>query len=195
MALKTFSFILALMLAMPLVAKADVDPALAGKQAEIKIKTIGNEAIEILEQAKGDKATIQQGFESILTKNFDVPRIARFAMGRYWSVATPAEQKKYTKLFSDMIVEVYADRFSEYSGQSFEVTGNKPAGRDDVLVNSIITGNDGQPVKVDWRVRGGKIIDVIVAGVSMSVTQRSEFASIIQRGGGEVSALITHLEK
>jgi phospholipid transport system substrate-binding protein len=50
-------------------------------------------------------------------------------------------------------------------------------------------------VRVDWRVRGGKVIDVIVEGVSMSVTQRSEFSSIIQRNGGDIEALITHLQK
>ena len=59
----------------------------------------------------------------------------------------------------------------------------------------ITSQGQGQPIRVDWRVRRGKVIDVIVEGVSMSVTQRSEFASIIQRNGGKVSALINHLKK
>ena len=58
--------------------------------------------------------------------------------------------------------------------------------------------NGGEEVQVDWRVRnkGGsyKIVDVLVAGVSMSVTQRSDFASVIQRGGGNVDALIAELK-
>jgi len=120
--------------------------------------------------------------------------IARFAMGRYWAIATDAEKKEYTKLFRQMIVDVYTNRFSEYSGQTFNVKGHKAAGRKDVIVNSIIQGT-GQSIKVDWRIRKGRVIDVLVENVSMSVTQRSEFASIIQRNGGKVSALIDHLKK
>ena len=47
------------------------------------------------------------------------------------------------------------------------------------------------------RERGGsmKILDVIVEGVSMSVTQRSDFSSVIQRGGGNVDVLLDHLRK
>jgi len=36
---------------------------------------------------------------------------------------------------------------------------------------------------------------VIVEGVSMAVTQRSEFASVIQRNGGQVEGLITALRQ
>ena len=44
-----------------------------------------------------------------------------------------------------------------------------------------------------YKMDNYKIIDVIVAGVSMSVTQRSDFASVIQRGGGQVNVLLAHL--
>ena len=38
-------------------------------------------------------------------------------------------------------------------------------------------------------------LDVYVAGVSMKVTQRDEFASVIQRNGGRVEALIAQLRQ
>ena len=63
----------------------------------------------------------------------------------------------------------------------------------------MINQPSGSDVSVDWRVRerGGsmKILDVIVEGVSMSVTQRSDFSSVIQRGGGNVDVLLDHLRK
>ena len=51
-----------------------------------------------------------------------------------------------------------------------------------------MTGGGRQPLKVDWRVReldGGDLvaIDVIIEGVSLIVTQRSEFSSVIERSG------------
>ena len=54
-------------------------------------------------------------------------------------------------------------------------------------------GGEG-PIKVDWRLvtdNGAfKINDIIIEGISMMVTQRSEFASVIQRHGGQVSGLL-----
>ena len=40
-----------------------------------------------------------------------------------------------------------------------------------------------------------QIVDVIIEGVSMSLTQRSDFDSVIQRGGGKIDPLIEHLKK
>ena len=57
----------------------------------------------------------------------------------------------------------------------------------------------GTTARIEWCVRGKpgnyKIIDVVVEGVSMAITQRSEFASVIQRGGGEFNSLLAQLRK
>ena len=106
---------------------------------------------------------------------------------------------EYLRLFENMIVTTYAQRFSEYSGQELVVGKATKASERDTVVSSQIVQKDGPPVTVSWRVRSGasgmKIIDVIVEGVSMSVTQRSDFASVIQGGGGKVQALLTSLRE
>ena len=70
----------------------------------------------------------------------------------------------------------------------------------DRLVQSrIAQPNGAPPLKVDWRVgksaKGYKINDVVVEGVSMAVTQRQEFASVIQRNGGQIDALLKLLRE
>ena len=100
-------------------------------------------------------------------------------------------------LFEDMIVKTYTTRFEDYSGQTLKVTGSEPSGATDYIVASQVIQKDGPPVNLQWRIRkkdsGLRVVDVIVEGVSMSVTQRSDFASVIQGGGGSVNALISHL--
>jgi phospholipid transport system substrate-binding protein len=187
--------ILAFFLLMPSFSTAQTDPALQGRQAENFIRALGDEAIAALNTTMNDPAARRDKFKTILNNNFDMDTIARFTMGRYWGSATEAQKKEYSNLFRQMVIDVYTKRFSEYTNQNFKVTGHRSAGSTDYIVNSLITDNGSQPINVDWRVRRGKVIDVIVEGVSMSVTQRSEFASIIQRNGGQVSALINHLEK
>src|SRR6185295_10235996 len=85
-------------------------------------------------------------------------------------------------------VAAYSARLSNYSGEQFQVKDEVPAG-DDTMVNSQIVRPSGPPVRVEWRVRKQsdgslKIVDVVVEGVSMTITQRSEFASVMQQGGG-----------
>lgn len=163
--------------------------------AEKIISGLGDQAITALKTSTNDTDRRAE-FERLLNGHFDMDTIARFVLGRYWGQATPEQQREYVSLFKKMVIDIYSNRFAEYSGQDFKVTGSRPAGRNDTMVNSvIIPQNGGSEVSVDWRIRDGKIIDVIVEGVSMSVTQRSEFASIIQRGGGNVSALIDYLKK
>ena len=68
----------------------------------------------------------------------------------------------------------------------------------ETIVNSEIIRANGAPIAVDWYLIGRgpyKITDVYVGGVSMKVTQRDEFASVIQRNGGRVEALIAQLRQ
>ena len=184
----------ALLMILPTFAMAQPTSNMSGTQAEGFIRSLGDDAISTLDRTKNNQEVRKEEFKRILNANFDTPTIARFAMGRYWGAATEEQKTEYTQLFNQMVVDVYTKRFSEYTDQKFKVVGSKAAGNDHI-VNSLITSGKGQPIRVDWRVRRGKVIDVIVEGVSMSVTQRSEFASIIQRNGGQVSALINHLKK
>ncbi|MEO3434333.1 ABC transporter substrate-binding protein [Inquilinus sp. CAU 1745] len=158
------------------------------------IAELGDQTIEILRQPDLDAEQSVAQFREVFREGFDVPTVARFVLGRYWNVATPEQQQEYLQLFEQMVLETYARRFVEYSGETFTVTGARPAGESDVMVESRIVRPDGPPVNVAWRVReredGFQIIDVVVEGVSMSVTQRNEFASVIQRNGGQVEALL-----
>ena len=160
------------------------------------ISSMGDRGINFL----GNQGMSQQAktaeFRSLLNESFDMNTIGRFSLGNYWNKATPAEQQEYLKLFNNMIVKVYSKRFSDYKGQKFEVKSARPENKD-TMVTSFIVPTDGPQVQVDWRVRnkGGsyKVVDIIVEGVSMSQTQRADFASVIQRGGGKVDVLLQHL--
>ena len=97
------------------------------------------------------------------------------------------------------MVETYANRFVDYAGETFKITGATPAGDSDTMVSTQVVRPSGPPVNVEWRVRSRdgshKIIDVVVEGVSMGVTQRSEFASVIQSNGGRIAGLIDALRQ
>ncbi|MFN3460757.1 MAG: phospholipid-binding protein MlaC [Oceanibaculum sp.] len=158
------------------------------------IQKLGDKAVSTIAATEKDEDERLRQFRGLLNENFDVPGIGRFVLGRYWRVATPEQRDEYLKLFEESIIRTYARRFSDYSGETVEVERARRDGDDFILVDSRIQRPTGGPVAVTWRLLGEgesfKIVDVVVEGVSMSVTQRSDFASVIQSGGGNIEALL-----
>lgn len=163
------------------------------------IAGMGERGINFLGNQSMSESAKKAEFKKLLNDSFDMNTIARFSLGSSWKSATPAQQKEYLSLFNAMIIKVYSKRFSDYKGQTFEVKSSRKQSDKDSVVTSFIVPNDGPKVQVDWRVRnkGGsyKVVDIVVEGVSMSQTQRADFASVIQRGGGKIEALLEHLRK
>lgn len=187
---------------MVLLASTLATSALATAPAEQTfVQGLGEKALSILANKSVTKEQANATFKQMLNDNFDLPAIGRFVLGRYWNVATPVEQQEYMQLFNRMVEKIYLDRFGLYSGEGFNVTGMRPdAQGTDKMVTSQVVRPQGPPVNVEWRVRDAgagkfKIVDVIVEGVSMSVTQRAEFSSVIQRGGGTVESLLVMLRE
>lgn len=186
------SFALVLVIGAP--AKAnDTDPT-----AKF-IAKLGDEAISIISNSELSEDKKKSQFSSLLDNYFDVKTIGRFAMGRHWRDATEEQRDEYLKLFKEMVLDVYSKRFSDYTNEKLEVLkAEKINDRDTIVKSQVVFGNNRPPLVLDWRVRDkqgqSRIIDLSVEGVSMSVTQRSDFSSIIQRNG-EVEALLSELRK
>jgi phospholipid transport system substrate-binding protein len=175
----------------PAMLAAAADPAAV-------INNLGNRALEVL----GKNATPGQRvarFHELFRQDFDVPGIARFVLGRYWKTATAEQQDEFTKLFEDYIAIVYSSQLSAYSGETLKVTGSRADSEGAIVASEIIRPSGAPPVKVEWHLTDQhgtyKIRDVAVDGISMAVTQRSEFASVIQHNGGQVQGLITMLRQ
>jgi len=169
----------------------------AAQDARAFVSTLGTEAIQVLGPSVSPAQRLAR-FRELFRNDFDVPGIGQFVLGRYWRTATPQEQQDFLALFQEYIVRAYSTRLAEYGGEPFRVTGARPNGGETVVSSEIIRTN-GSRIAVDWYLidRGGshKITDVYVGGVSMKVTQRDEFSSIIQRNGGQVGALIAQLRQ
>lgn len=163
------------------------------------VDRVAQKGIQIISNKDLSDSGRKKAFSKLLRDNFDMKTIGRFSLGRYWRTSTPEQQKEYLKLFEKMVVDVYSRRFSEYTGQVLEVQDARSEGKSDIVVTSYVTHETHPDIRVDWRVRHKngryKVVDIIVEGVSMAVTQRSDFASVIQRGGGQVNVLLAHLKE
>jgi phospholipid transport system substrate-binding protein len=170
-----------------------------GPEAMSFIRDLALQALDSLTAAGLSDAQRYEEFRALLNAAFDLPYLGQFALGRFWRTATEDERAEYMLLFEESLVVNYADRFKEYDGDRLRVLSARPLPNDEALVNSELPRVGAAPVHVAWRVRRDgasfKVIDVTVEGVSMSITQRDDYAATIQRSGGKVSALLAAMRE
>lgn len=159
------------------------------------INQLVTQAIDLI-VAKGQTEDQRETkFRSLLQTGFDIPRISRFVLGRYWNVANDDQRKEFSQLFEEWIVRTYSARFSQYSGEKIQVIGTRSEGpTTTVVVSQFVSPTGAPPAKVEWVVRKNSdtdysIVDVSVEGVSMALTQRDEIAAVADRNGSTVDGL------
>ena len=188
------TILLVLIATTSLAAPPPVNPA----DAVAFMNRLWNRAVESLNN-KTDPAIRQARFRQLFHDDFDGAGIARFVLGRYWRSAGAEEQQEFVKLFEDYVAFVYTARLANFGGQTFKIRGSRSDGDGVIVSTDVISPGGTSPLRIDWRLVNNsgafKVNDVIVEGVSMSVTQRSEFASIIQRNGGQVRGLIAMMQE
>jgi phospholipid transport system substrate-binding protein len=169
----------------------------AAQDAASFISNLGTRGLQALSPSL-PPAQQEARFRQLLESNFDLAGISRFVLGPYARVMSPGAQQQFEPLFRDYLARVYVTRLSRYADAPFRVTGSRPWGGETVVTSQVATGG-GSAVTIDWHVQNhhGRFVvtDVVVDGVSMKTTQRSEFASIIQRNGGQPDVLVAILRQ
>ena len=173
-------------------------PAVNPADAVTFMNGLWDRAVEVLNN-KSDPSIRQARFRQLFHEDFDCPGIARFVLGRYWRNASEDEQKEFVQAFENYVVLVYTARLSNFGGQTFKVQGSRSDGDGVIVLTEVHSPGGTSPLHIDWRLvtdNGAyKINDIIVEGVSMMVTQRSEFASVVQRHGGQLRGLLTMMHE
>lgn len=179
-------------------------PALAQAQDTDKARdfvgSFTGKAVEYLLADGISQSEATSRFRDLLNEGFDVGTIGRFVLGRYLRETSPTELNDFLSLFEDYLVQVYSSRLGEFRDLGFKVVDARAVGNTDVLVGTTAVRQAGGPsARVEWRVRNKdsafRVVDVVVEGISMSASQRDEFSSVIQRGGGKVQTLIQTLRQ
>lgn len=172
---------------------AAADPAAAQRF----IQELGDRTVEALNRAGYDEAARTREMRAVLDSSVDVPAVARISMGRSWRQASEAQRAEYLELFRTLTLGILARRLSSYTGsERFVVSGSRSVGSEDVMVRSQVLYADYPPLNIDWRVRRPEaakptIVDIVVEGVSLILTNRAEVDAMVGRRG--VDGLLAEL--
>jgi phospholipid transport system substrate-binding protein len=165
------------------------------------VKTVMLEVVDIIKKDKdirdGDRAKTVAMIEAKALPHFNFVGMTALAVGPAWQKATPEQKKRLAEEFRNLLVRTYASSitvFREYN-LDFRPLKMKPADTDvTVLVRVLQQG--AQPVNIEYDMekttRGWKVYDVRVAGISLVVNYRTEFANVVRDKG--VDGLIAALQ-
>jgi len=146
--------------------------------------------------AAGDKQKALKLAEEKVLPHIDFQEATRLAVGKSWNQATPEQKKKLVDEFRRMLVRTYSSAIQAYEGQTVKVQPLRMKPDDtDVTVHNQYIRAGGKPVQLDYQMHktdnGWKIYDIVVEGVSLVLTYRSEFDAVVKQQG--IDGLIKRL--
>ena len=169
----------------------------AASRATAFVKDFGDKLVGVV-NGPGSTQDKRRLLTQIIDSAVDVDGVARFCLGRFWRLASPQQQKRYVELFHQVLLSNVMAKLGEYRGVKFTVCRSRREDEDEI-VSSVVERPNNPPTNVDWVISypdsNPKIIDVIAAGTSFRLTQRSDYASYLARNNNSIDALINALQQ
>ena len=168
------------------------------EQSKYFVENLGKQVVEKVSNINLSESERIVNFRNLYLDAFDNYYISRFVLGQHWKRLDSSMRKQFVESFNDYIVTTYAPKFKGWEG-TFKAT-------DSLLENNYynvkmnVLNKDGPTLKFMWKIyldknKNFKILDVNIDGVSMLVTQRAEFMSVIKNNPKGVIGLIEAMEK
>ncbi len=166
-------------------------------EATTFIDKTGRELTTVVNSSDSNAAK-SAALQKIIDRDVDVNSVGRFCLGRFWRLATPAQQKDYIDLFHHVLVNNITGKVGDYKGVSVTVLKAMPR-EDGVAVSTTVVRPNSAPSRVDWLVSNesgaARIVDVIAEGTSLRLTQRNDYAAYLSRNNNSIQALIDALKQ
>lgn len=163
---------------------------------EARAKTLVNQVVSeinrVIASGKPLNAMIRD-FERIFSRYADVPIIARSALGPASRQASSAQLRAFTQAFQGYIARKYGRRFRDFVGGQVEVTGvRKVKSYHEVRSRVKLRGSSPFDVRFHVSSRSGRdlFFDMLIEGVSLRITERTEIGAMLDQNGGNIDALI-----
>jgi phospholipid transport system substrate-binding protein len=132
----------------------------------------------------------------VIRETFELPFIVKIVLGRYWGELPQADRKRMIDTFTRLTIATYASRFDGFSGEAFELVGEKPMKKGRMRVRTRLVRPGDEAVQLDYVLQEEagrwRIVNVVANGVSDLSLKRADYGSILKRQGFDV--LIGKLE-
>jgi len=137
--------------------------------------------------------------ENTVNYNFAGTGIAKFVSGEAWKKADKETKEKYVKFFKKHLALNIASLMQGYANQEYSLINSKYDSKNKVSLIDMNIFTNSSSITLTWRVKQSKerfyIIDLLVADISLVVTKRSEFNSMLKKVNNDLETLSELLHK
>ncbi|MFL5258495.1 MAG: phospholipid-binding protein MlaC [Hyphomicrobiales bacterium] len=159
--------------------------------AEQYVSRLGTEIIGLARSGL-PKQAMRRRFAAIVNRHANVRGVAVLALGPYQKELPADRREEFFRFVADYIAAFFVYYANEFRGSDFEVKSSYSQGRSTVVESKIILSG-GRNADVSWRVTGGRVSDVKVRGIWLSLQLRKRFNDILRRSGGDFEPLFAEL--
>lgn len=171
--------------------------ALTNAQARDLIGRVVADINRVINSGQSESRMLAE-FERIFGRYADVPVIARSTLGPVARQASAAQLSAYSEAFSRYLSRKYGRRFREFIGGKIEVTEARQV-RQYFEVDTVARLQGQAPFGVVFRVsdRSGqnRFFDIVIEGISLGKTERTEIQAMLDARRGDLDRLISDLAK
>lgn len=171
--------------------------ALTDAKARALVDQVVAEINKVIASGKSQGAMIRD-FERIFSRYADVNIIAQSTLGQDSRRASPAQLRAFTEAFRGYIARKYGKRFREFIGGRIEVKGVRKVKSWHEVASTVYLRGEA-PFEVLFLVsdRSGRdlFFDMIIEGVSLRLSERTEIGAMLDRRKGNIDALIADLKQ
>ena len=126
----------------------------------------------------------------------DFQRIARNVMGKHYKVSTSAQRDRFSEAFRASLLNTYSKTLIEFKDEKIIVLPPKNKSRTPNKVKvdiEIITSSKSYPGVYSMYLDKNnewKIINIVVNGINLGLTFRSQFYSLMEKNNNDISIVI-----
>ena len=152
------------------------------------------------ESFANNRQKVTQFIDKEIFTYVDFYRMSSLVLGKHWRTASKQQKQLFTREFKKLLVRTYSsaftEQFKEWTIHYLPLKLKENAKKTTVKTQLLQPGL--QPVNVDYymAVRKGewKVYDMKIEGISLVITNRNTFNSLVKRKGS-LDAVISELSK
>ena len=159
-----------------------------------EIRAMTKEKVDLIIQTLKDtslsKKEKKEGILKTIDGLFDFNLMARLSLGKEnWKPLSKSKRKEFSKLFVERLKQSYLDKLDLYTDEEVVVGEAKQTKKNRVEVLTFLVSKDDKK-EMTYKLykskkKGWLVYDVVVLGVSIVATYRSQFSGILKKGSME----------
>ena len=138
---------------------------------------------------------LYETLRDVVLPQFDFERMSRRVLGKYWKRASEEQRRQFVTEFQTLLAKTYAVALASYEHENIVYGLSRTRSEKEMSVRTEVTRGSGPGIPITYELHlmndDWKVYDVVVDGVSLSLTYRNDFRAVVRQEG--IDALISRM--